>query len=188
MLTILQLTVWPFIKTFWKPIACILTVLFVVWGLEHHGFNRGRAKEKKVYDASIAAAKKQNADLEIQLATANKTLAGKFERIGATREKDLLNEKAAADRLIADLRTRMSNVSAGACVPDPSTSARCVDVAAAAIQSALSNYDAARRNAAQVDGLQVYIGEALKLSGNKIPPDTKSAVDAANKRLDESSK
>jgi hypothetical protein len=165
---------------YWKPIAIVVSILVTVFLIHHHGYNQGVYQEAAKYQKLVEAAKNKNAKLEGELANANRSLAARAESIITVNDKVAKNEKARADRVIADLRMRLR---AGAGVPDPDAAARCIDVATRGADTAGFNGDAARQDAAKIDALQLYIGSLLKASGSPIPEKMKAQLAAAEARL-----
>lgn len=174
---------WLIVKPFWPYIAATLAVLGLGWYVHHHGYTAGVDDTEAKYAEAARQAQARAAKLEADLATANRNLAARSDRVATGNERISANEKARADAAIADLRKRLRDSGAGAGVPGADAAARCLDVAAERGDAALANAAAARRNAAQVDGLQIWAGQAMKLCGNQIPPTTAKQLTAAEARF-----
>lgn len=172
---------WLIVKPFWPYIAATLAVLGLGWYVHHHGYTAGVDETEAKYAEAARKAQARAAALETQLATANRNLAARSDRVATGNERISANEKARADAVIADLRKRLRDSGAG--VPGADAAARCLDVAAAGASAGADNADRARRNATQIDGLQIWAGQAMKLCGNQIPPTTAKQLTAAEARF-----
>lgn len=174
---------WLIIKPIWPYIAGTLAVLGLGWYVHHHGYTAGVDDTEAKYAEAARKAQARAAALETQLATANRALATRADGVATGNERISANEKARTDAVIADLRRRLRDNAAGGGVPGADATARCADAAAEGARVAVANAAAARANAAQVDALQLYAGQAMKLCGNQIPPTTAKQLTAAEARF-----
>jgi hypothetical protein len=175
--------IWLFLRPFLPYILGVLALLGAVWAVHDHGDTQGYERRGEEVREAEEKARAHNAELAANLDAAIRTLASRSGNITTGNERQLTNEKARATAVIADLRERLRNAGAGACVPDTDAAARCLDVAAAGVDAAVNANNAARANAAQVDGLQLWAGQALKASASPIPDKTKAQLTAAEARF-----
>lgn len=175
--------VWGLIRPFWPYIVAALAVVGAAAYMHHCGYTAGVDETEAKYAEAARKAQARAAALETQLATANRALATRADGVATGNERIAVNEKARTDAVIADLRRWLRNNAASDGVPGADASARCADAAAEGARVAVANAAAARTNAAQVDALQIYAGQAMKLCGNQIPLTTAKQLTAAEARF-----